>query len=521
MIFSKKQKENEVMKELAKQKTRSSSNTPTQSIETTEKVSKKKKKPNTKLRIAFVLFLFLLFFGSIYAIIGYHYQSHFLPGTTINGMNCEGLSVEKVKDKLQQSISNYELSILCEDGTKELLTGDMLGLVYTDDKGVEKLIQKQEPFLWILNIAQKESMEITTNISYEKDIVAQLTELLSCVQPEEKTAPVNAHIKETESGWEIVPETLGNTVNKEALIQAICDAIDTGTTELDLVEQDLYERPTILSTDESLTKQLEMLNTLTQANLTYDFGDNRIYTIDRSVIKNWLVQAEDGTYSIDQAQVAAYIKQMAYDTDTFGLAHNFKTSLGPTIKLAKGGDYGWVINRDATTANLIAEITAGNTGTIQPIYKYKGIARGINDIGGTYVEICIEKQKMWCYKDGRLVVETDVVTGNHSTGYDTPSGSVWAIDAKKKDVSFTLYDADVTFWLPFNDQVGIHDASWRSAGEYKPSTYLTNGSHGCINTPYDAAEKIFNVMEIGYPVIVYYSIEQPVGPQPTQDNSMG
>lgn len=488
--------------------------------ETTNK-SKKKKKKSLKLKIVLVLSIFIFFTGCIYMVIAFHYKTHFLPGTTINGMNCAGLSVEEVKEKLQQSISNYKLSIFTSEGTEEILTGDMLGLVYSDDQGVEQLMEKQKPLGWALHLAKDEELQTATTITYEESIVTALVEQLACMKAENQTAPADAHIQETEAGWEIVPEVVGNTVNKEALIQAVCDAIDNGDTELNLVANDLYEKPTVLSTDENLIKQLETLNTLTQANITYDFEDGRIYTIDRSVIKNWLVQAEDGTYSIDQAQVAAYVKQMAYDTDTFGLSHQFKTSLGPTITLARGGDYGWVINRDATTSNLIAEITAGTNGTIQPIYKYKGIARGINDIGGTYVEICIDKQKMWCYKDGKLVVETNVVTGNHSTGYDTPSGSVWAIDAKKKDVSFTLYDADVTFWLPFNDQVGIHDASWRSSGEYVADTYLYDGSHGCINTPYDAAEKIFNVMEIGYPVVVYYSTEQVVGPQPTQDNSVG
>lgn len=505
-----------------KEKTKKAKDTKEKKASNTSKKEKKeKKKPRKKLRAFLTIFLFFIFLGCIYGVITYFYQSHFFPGTTINGMNCEGLTVDNVKDKLQQSISKYELSIISEDGSKELLTGDMLGLTYVDDQGVEKLIKKQEPYLWILNLSKKDTMQVTTNITYEKEIVKMLVEELDCIQPENKTPPSNAYIHETESGWEIIPEVYGNTVKKEELITAICTAVDSGQTELNLKEQDLYEKPTILSDDENLNKQIETLNTLTQANLTYDFGDGRIYTIDRSLIKTWLVQAEDGTYSIDQTQVAAFVKQMARDTDTFGLAHEFKTSLGPTIQLAKGGDYGWVINRDATTANLVAEITAGNSGTIQPIYKYKGIARGINDIGGTYVEICIEQQKMWCYKDGNLVVETNVITGNHSTGYDTPSGSVWAIDAKKKDASFTLYDVDVTFWLPFNDQVGIHDASWRSAKSYKPDTYLRNGSHGCINTPYDAAEKIFNVMEIGYPVVVYYSIEQPVGPQPTKSTSIG
>ena len=50
--------------------------------------------------------------------------------------------------------------------------------------------------------------------------------------------------------------------------------------------------------------------------------------------------------------------------------------------------------------------------------------------------------------------------------------------------------------------VGIHDATWRSqfGGDY----YLTDGSHGCINTPYSIVEIIFNNIEVGTPVVMYY-----------------
>ena len=102
------------------------------------------------------------------------------------------------------------------------------------------------------------------------------------------------------------------------------------------------------------------------------------------------------------------------------------------------------------------------------------------------MEICITTQTMWCYKDGQLVVETPVVTGNHATGFDTPSGSVWAIDAKKADADLLCFRWRVAFWLPFNGDCGIHDSSWRGESEYGGQTYLTNGSHGCVNTPYDA-----------------------------------
>ena len=56
--------------------------------------------------------------------------------------------------------------------------------------------------------------------------------------------------------------------------------------------------------------------------------------------------------------------------------------------------------------------------------------------------------------------------------------------------------------MPFNSNVGIHDADrWRS--EYGGNIYKTNGSHGCVNMQSEAAEKVFNIVNKGTPVIVY------------------
>ncbi|MCI6868503.1 MAG: L,D-transpeptidase, partial [Lachnospiraceae bacterium] len=81
-------------------------------------------------------------------------------------------------------------------------------------------------------------------------------------------------------------------------------------------------------------------------------------------------------------------------------------------------------------------------------------------------------------------------------------GGVWAIDAKKRDAILTGegYTAPVSYWMPFNGNVGIHEMERYAFGS---NIYLSNGSHGCINTPYDQAEIIYNVVSIGTPVIVY------------------
>lgn len=106
--------------------------------------------------------------------------------------------------------------------------------------------------------------------------------------------------------------------------------------------------------------------------------------------------------------------------------------------------------------------------------------------------------------DGTCIVDTPVVTGTKGVSdRETPSGGVWAIDAKMVDYYLVGqgYNTHVDYWMPFNGNVGIHDASWRDS--FGGSIYLTNGSHGCVNTPYKAAKKIYENVSIGTPVIVY------------------
>ncbi len=39
--------------------------------------------------------------------------------------------------------------------------------------------------------------------------------------------------------------------------------------------------------------------------------------------------------------------------------------------------------------------------------------------------------------------------------------------------------------------------------EFGGDLYLTEGSHGCVNTPYEQVEIIYQNIDIGAPVVVY------------------
>ena len=120
----------------------------------------------------------------------------------------------------------------------------------------------------------------------------------------------------------------------------------------------------------------------------------------------------------------------------------------------------------------------------------------------TYIEISIRQQHMWLYKNGKLLVETDVVTGNNDGVCNTPTGYHRVFSrATNTTLVGPGYASFVNYWMGFCGGCGIHDASWRS--EFGGNIYNGNGSHGCVNTPYNAVEKIYYNTGYDTPVIVY------------------
>ena len=69
--------------------------------------------------------------------------------------------------------------------------------------------------------------------------------------------------------------------------------------------------------------------------------------------------------------------------------------------------------------------------------------------------------------------------------------------------------------MPFNKNIGLHDASWRN--KFGGDIYLTNGSHGCINLPTAKAAEIYDYVEKGEAVIVYGGVQSAPKPELTEE----
>ena len=66
-----------------------------------------------------------------------------------------------------------------------------------------------------------------------------------------------------------------------------------------------------------------------------------------------------------------------------------------------------------------------------------------------------------------------------------------------------IYETPVAYWMRVTwTGIGFHDATWQSA--FGGSRYQTNGSHGCINMPYDQAAALYDMLSVGTPVVMHY-----------------
>lgn len=436
-----------------------------------------------------------------YIAVAVYYGFHFYDDTVILGMDCGRMTGEEVKQAAAKKLGEYELQIQERGEKTEMIHAKEIGLGFVDDGSIDTLMKQQRPYFWpvMMLLPKKETDSVA--FSYDKEAARERINALACMDSVRAIPPRDAYIAAGAYGFEVIQEVEGTTLNKDRTEKLIFACLDSGADSVSLEEEGCYIAPEIYSDNEKLVRDAASMNELASASITLDFGVAQ-EVVDATLMQEWITETGDGIFAIDDASVEQYVESLAAKYDTFGLPVEFATSLGTTVTLS-GGDYGWCLDQDATLAALRKAMDEGYRGTMEPVYLYSGMSHENGGIGYTYVEICISQQRMWCYENGELIVDTPVVTGNPNKGNGTPTGGVWAIDAKKRDAILTGegYTSPVDYWMPFNGDVGIHDLKERAY--FGGTIYLSNGSHGCVNTPYEQVQIIYDTVSIGTPVIVY------------------
>ncbi len=464
-----------------------------------------------KLRRFLVKFLLFGLFLAVTAffLLALYYRNNFPVNTWINGVYCTGKSVEEVNQELTARAEAPVVRILDEEGN--IWPVDLSETGYRADytKPLETFIRQQDPLSWMENIMTQRSHELLPDSFFDEDMLRQL---LSELEPVQREAAVREDVQirfsETD-GWQL-ENGLEHRLDRELFFRCVLESVSDGSYEVDMVQSGcVYDLP-------PTAKQLNMLTlwekveAFQQCGIVYDMGDQEI-PLQGSVSAGFLTVDQsglplldgDGEPVVDPERIRAFIGRLAEEYDTYGKEISFQSTRGDIIQVPGNGTYGTAIDQEAEFAYLTEALEEKREEIHIPAYLHQGLVRGRNDIGDTYIEVDMTDQKMYYYEDGELVLETDIVTGNTGRRMGTPQGVNFVYNKQRNRVLRGQgYASPVKYWVPVKGAIGIHDASWRS--EFGGEIYKTNGSHGCINTPTEIMSQLYDSVEIGTPVVMFY-----------------
>lgn len=431
-----------------------------------------------------------------------------VPGTVINGIPVSGMTPQDAKSYMEGFFNgNYALKLQDKNGNKETIRDTEIGLEMQVTGDIGAVLTDQNARGRENGPGIDNKYQVDAKMVYDEGRLDAILSELSCVK--NGTPTTDAYISAYEEGkdFSIIPEVQGTEIDMDRLKEAVRNALDNRTSLVSLADTGCYKQVSVKSDNEELNRLCSNMNRFKDVTITYTFGDQKELLAGTEIAK-WINGGTGTGMAIDEQKAAAYIKSLADKYDTYGKPHVYKSTSGREVTI--NGNYGWQINQQEELVALKNMINNCSSQTREPAYSQTAASRNGYDFGNTYVEIDMGEQKLYMYKDGECIVNTPIVTGNVSKNYTTPEG-LYTLYYKERnrilrgpklaDGSYS-YESPVSYWMPFNGGIGLHDATWR--GKFGGTIYKTNGSHGCINMPLNAAKTVYENVYKNIPILCFY-----------------
>lgn len=443
----------------------------------------------------------------IYLGISAYFISHFYINTTINGKDFSGRTTADVAGYIRQQVDGYELTIVEQNNDRNIIKGSEIGLEYEESAELEDTLKAQNPLLWPVGFFMRSEESVSIGVKFDESLLDEKLQSIKAVT-KDQTESVSAYPKYNGTSYVIEPEVYGSAVNTEMLKEKAVQYITEFRDTLNMMDEECYTMPEFTSSSEEVKQACDTMNQYIKAKITYTMDKEIV--VDRDLISKWLSCDDEMNVTLDENAVKEWMREFGKKYDTVGTTRSITTPDGKKTEVS-GGTYGWIVNEADEAKKLIESIKKGENVTKEPEYKQTAASRSAQDWGTTYIEVDISAQKMWYIVDGSVALTSNVVTGLPADGRDTPTG-VYSILYTERDSTLKgeinpatgkpSYETPVAFWMPFTYQGhGFHDATWQA--QFGGNWYLSNGSHGCVNMPYDKASQLFEMISAGTPVVVH------------------
>ena len=431
----------------------------------------------------------------------YYFSSHFVPGTTVNGMDVSTMDVPTLTAQVDKAGEAWQTSITYGDGYELAIKASDIDLT-VDGKGLADAAKAEtEPSRWVIDMLQPQGIVVDEAVSYDEDklkalVDASVEEYNGTAQAPTDAAP---RYDEEKKAYVVAPEAAGTQLKAEA-VEAAADECAGDLKDSVQLTDDALIQPNVTSDNDKLTSAVDAANKMIALDIPLTVNDKEVAHVTGDLIKGWISFGDDYAVTLDTGAIKKWAK---------------KELKSAAARTDEAHTYG--LDADATVNAIADAIQSNKSDSIEVSTKVlsdlPAATEGASELG-RHIDVNLTTQYARMYDDeGEVIWSSYIVSGDMGEDRATPTGT-YAINGNKAK-NQTLIGADededgepdykskVTYWMPFiGNDVGLHDASWRS--QCGGSIYQYNGSHGCVNLPTDKAAQLYELTRVGDKVIVHW-----------------
>lgn len=412
----------------------------------------------------------------IYLIGFFYFSSHFLPHTSINGIDVSNLKVDAANEKLQQ-IDPYLNIIEKNKNGNDTITEKIELKQIREDIAFDSsnLLGKQNKLGWFTSLfSVKDLICDKVSGSYQKAKVLSLVKNLYCMNPDNITYPEDAALSLSQGKINLLSAKDGSYIKEETVYNLVRQGIEDlfagqGSDMLDLTQN--YEIPAIREDDPIFEEKKQEMEMILAKTISFSIdGENNIDLKTKEI--GDLLTIEDNTLVIDEDSLSNYLYTLYKEEEIDFNKSQLINSLRKTL----------LSDHDETIGNIERE-----------------------RIESSLIDVSVKQQLLQYFENDILILSSPVVTGNGEITDETPHGHFYI--RKMKPDSYLMgrdYLEHVDYWIGFDETgrvYGLHDASWRD--EYGGEIYLTDPSRGCVNMPIEKITQLYAYVDLGVEVYVH------------------
>lgn len=432
-------------------------------------------------------------------------SEHFGPGYIINGVRVYDMDYETAVKAITNEW-NADNILVTGEMEEPLATITNIDCTYDIADQVAS-VKKNHRILAAMNhyLNVPVSIQIPMTVAdYSKEFKESVTSA-QFLERGAVTETHDAYVDLSDPSFPIVKEVYGSKPDTDKFFEDILTCIELGETVFQYKDENYTAVPKVKSDDPQLLAYQKFCQSYLNQKITYDLGEDS-FTIPREDLES--LMKDDLSGDPDEEKIVKYVEGIAKRYDNVGQKRKFKSLTGKTITI-DNGTYGWSVDQEGEAAQLTEDIRSHKDVSRQPVWATTGYGDYSLNIGNTYIDIDVTKQKLIYFRNGKKAFTSDVVTGCRNYGTTTPTGLFSVIDKQRninlkgRNTDGSKYTSFVQYWMAFyGSSYGMHDASWRSS--FGGDIWVSNGSHGCVNMPPSKIPKLYNMVDYGTPVIIHY-----------------